>query len=70
MQRESNASLAFIRETPAEKSLFGQNVIDGLTANATTFPNLPVALTELSANNSALSAAVLAAKIRGSYRER
>jgi len=62
MQRESNASLAFIRETPAEKAPFGQSVIDGLTANAITFPNLPVPLTELSANNSALTAAVLAAK--------
>jgi hypothetical protein len=62
MQLTSNASLAFIKETPAEKAPFGQNVIDGLTANATTFPNLPVPLTELSANNSALAAAVLAAK--------
>jgi hypothetical protein len=62
MQKESNASLAFIRETPAEKAPFGQSVIDGLTENATTFPNLPVPLTDLTANNDALTAAVLAAK--------
>lgn len=62
MQRESNASMAFTRETPAQKAIFGQNVINGLTTNAATFPTLPVPLTELTANNDALSAAVLAAK--------
>ncbi len=62
MQRASNASMAFIKETPAQKASFGQNVVNGLAANPETFNTLPIALTELTANNTALSAAVLAAK--------
>ena len=62
MFRRQQVSLAFMGDAPSHKTPLGQSVIDALTANAETFPNPPVALTELAANNSALIAAVLAAK--------
>jgi hypothetical protein len=62
MIRQSNASLGFLRETPEKKPTTGQSVIDGLTANPETFPNLPVDLTTLTSNNNALIAALIAAK--------
>ena len=61
MVRKIAASLGFIRENPSKKTTFGQQVVDALTANPETFPNLPVALTELSSLNNALTTAVNAA---------
>src|SRR5205809_613373 len=62
MIRQSNASLGFTRETPEKKPTTGQSMIDGLSRNPETFPNLPVPLTTLSSNNSDLIDALIAAK--------
>lgn len=62
MLRKQQASLAFIETTATGKTSLGQTVIAALTDNATTFPNLPVAITTLAANNEDLTGAVLAAR--------
>jgi len=62
MFRRQQVSLAFLGDTPSHKTPLGQSVIDALTANAETFPNPPITVIELAANNNALVAAVLSAK--------
>lgn len=61
MVRKPKASLAFAKLSVANKIAFGNAVINAITANAATFPNLPVPLETLSDNNSDLAAALLAA---------
>jgi hypothetical protein len=62
MKRQTNASMAFIKSTPTEKSSLGQTVIEALTTNAATFPHLPISIATLTTNNSDLIAALLAAR--------
>ncbi len=62
MLRRQQASLAFIDETPSQKTPFGQTVINALDDSAGTFSNPPIDLATLTTNNSDLAAAVLAAK--------
>jgi hypothetical protein len=61
MQRKSNASLQFIELSPARKTPLGGNVVTSLTANATTFPALPVTIAQLTAANTALANAIVTA---------
>lgn len=54
--------MAFIGYAPADKTSFGQSVITALTNNAATFPDLPIKLVNLTATNTALADAILAAR--------
>jgi hypothetical protein len=62
MQRKSHASLDFIKLSPARKTPIGSSVVTSLTTNATTFPALPVAVTQLTAVNTGLANASAAAE--------
>src|SRR5881628_3512832 len=67
MLRKIAASLGFIRLNPSNKTTFGTAVINALTANAETFPNLPVLLAVLTSSNNALIAAINAASSGDHY---
>ena len=58
MKLTQKVSLAFKKLMPALKPGFGTKVITALTANADTFPNLPVKLSDLQAANDAVVAAI------------
>jgi hypothetical protein len=61
MKRPIRASLSFKNQKPAEKFAFGTNVITGLTAAGTEFPNLPVTLALLTTTNTDVAHAITAA---------
>lgn len=54
-------SLAFLKKPRATKLLFGGNVLNLLKLNAAKYPNLPVSLATLQADNDALKAGLIAA---------
>ncbi len=61
MKIPQNASKAFKRKKPDAKVLFGQTVIDSISANPKQFPNLPISTDELQAANDALKDGIVAA---------
>lgn len=61
MVRKPKASLAFLKFTPANKIISGTAIINALTTNAATFPDLPVKVTVLTQLNEDLKTALLAA---------
>ncbi len=54
-------SLAFLKKNPASKFIFGSTVLNLLKLNAAKFPNLPVSLATLQADNDALKGGIVAA---------
>ena len=47
MKRQSNASLSILKDSPANKVIYGYHMVDSLNKNASAFVNLPVANADL-----------------------
>ncbi len=62
MQRNVTASLDFIRLSPERKVSVGAGIINGISANTETFPNLPVPPETLTTLNQSLGEGVVNAR--------